>query len=539
MPSTYWAYNTTGAAPGTVMTSPVLSLDGTQVAFVQTDGAGHGTVVLLQWAANTGSVGSPAAPSLVAAGSYRGCTTPCMAQLNLRDRLNVQTDDQTSSVYYDYTNDVAWVGDSAGLVHQFHPFFLGTPTEVRNSLWPALVNGGAALTSAVYDRISGNVFVGDAGGYLYSVSSTTAAVTQSGQLDFGVGVEQSPVVDTLNQFVYVFASSDGSGDCAEGVDCAGVFQLTTTFGAGDTGSEASVGNSTFTGTPPNPLYTGSFDSAYYNSSNGTGNLYVCGNTGGNPQLWQVPIAAGVMPPTGLGVLVTDVGSTSSTAACSPVTDIPNATGTLSTERVLLGVEDNGVANGCSNAGCAFTLVSAPWTASTTFAAGQQILDSKLHIETVITAGRSGLTVPHWGTTAGGEKTDGSVVWINQGVLTARTLPGWVATHPYATNARIPDSNGYIEVATHGGMSGGSVPSWNTTPGGTTSDGSVTWTNSGALPSAQMQAAGGTSGIIEDNAVSTGVLAGTSQVYFSTLANQACGTSGTGGCAVQASQAALQ
>jgi len=51
--------------------------------------------------------------------------------------------------------------------------------------------------------------------------------------------------------------------------------------------------------------------------------------------------------------------------------------------------------------------------------------------------------------------------------------------------------------------------------------------------------GGTSGIIIDNTVGTGTLAGASQVYFSTLGSQTCGTSGSGGCAVQASQSALQ
>jgi hypothetical protein len=73
---------------------------------------------------------------------------------------------------------------------------------------------------------------------------------------------------------------------------------------------------------------------------------------------------------------------------------------------------------------------------------------------------------------------------------------------------------------------------------TISDGTVTWTNAGVLPSSALPAAGGTSGIIIDNTVQT--LTGASQVYFSTLSNQTCTTSGTtGGCAVQASQSALK
>jgi hypothetical protein len=47
---------------------------------------------------------------------------------------------------------------------------------------------------------------------------------------------------------------------------------------------------------------------------------------------------------------------------------------------------------------------------------------------------------------------------------------------------------------------------------------------------------GTSGIVVDNYSN---VTGASQVYFSTLGNQNCTTGGNGGCAIQASQAALQ
>ncbi len=61
--------------------------------------------------------------------------------------------------------------------------------------------------------------------------------------------------------------------------------------------------------------------------------------------------------------------------------------------------------------------------------------------------------------------------------------------------------------------------------------------SGAAPSAGLIAPGGTSGIVIDN---TSATTGASQIYYSTMSNGSCATSGgTGGCAVQASQAALQ
>jgi hypothetical protein len=62
-----------------------------------------------------------------------------------------------------------------------------------------------------------------------------------------------------------------------------------------------------------------------------------------------------------------------------------------------------------------------------------------------------------------------------------------------------------------------------------------WSATFARTSA-ITAAGGTSGIIIDN---SSTVVGASQIYFTPLANQTCTTSGgSGGCAIQASQSAL-
>ena len=113
-------------------------------------------------------------------------------------------------------------------------------------------------------------------------------------------------------------------------------------------------------------------------------------------------------------------------------------------------------------------------------------------------------------------------------------------HPYSRKgAEILDGNNNIELVTTTGTSGASI-TFNLTVGGTTTDGTVTWTNVGPPPTAALAVTGGTSGIIVDNTVATGTEAGASQVYFSILGSQTCTTSGgTGGCAVQASQSALK
>jgi len=68
---------------------------------------------------------------------------------------------------------------------------------------------------------------------------------------------------------------------------------------------------------------------------------------------------------------------------------------------------------------------------------------------------------------------------------------------------------------------------------------IKWKMVGLPATFSVAASGGTSGIIIDNNVGSGTMAGASQVYFSTLGTQACSTGGSGGCAVQASQSDLQ
>jgi hypothetical protein len=211
------------------------------------------------------------------------------------------------------------------------------------------------------------------------------------------------------------------------------------------------------------------------------------------------------------------------------------------------VQGDGLPLCASSAGCVYDLLDTPWQPLTTYTVGQRVFSRNLHVETVLTGGTSGGATPPWTTVAGTQTTDGTVTWIDEGNLNQALTNKWAAAQTYTlSSSHLIDSKGNIEVSTTPGVTGSSEPDWNPAVGGTTTDGSVTWTNAGAAGIAAFPAAGGASGMIIDNTVSPGPGAspsntlGTSQVYFTTLTDQLCTTSGgLGGCAVQASQAALK
>jgi hypothetical protein len=499
----------------------VLSFDGTQVAFTQTNGT-LAVLVLLRWSPFNGLVQAPVTPAIVPPGSYLGCTAPCMTTFALN------ANGTNSSVYYDYEADTAWVGDDSGKLHQFTGVFLGTPAEVSGGGWPATVST-KILTSAVHDDSSGNTFVGDSGGFIYSVSSA-GGVTASGRLDYGSGFTEGPIIDSSAATVYAFSSNDNTGK-------AGIFQLSTGFGAGTTGTEVKIGSSSST----TPQYDGAFDHNYITAATPTGNLYVCGNPGGAPTVYQIPIAAGVMGTP----LAGPIASTTTTTPCSPVTDVYNPTVTgagLPQEWVFLSVQAAGSPTACGGFACAMSFKVTSWQPSFQYNVGQEVLDSNLNIEVVENSGNtSGATQPSWSPGVFSMTDDNGVHWRNQGpVLSAPPDPFWTANTFYAEAFEIIDSNNNIEIEFNlgGGTSGGSQPTWATAEGDTTTDGGIIWYNFGANPVAGLSASGGTSGIIMDNTVTN---PGGSQIYYSTLqpAPGGCFTSGgNGGCAVQASQQGL-
>ena len=528
VPGTYWAYNT----GGTVLTSPALSLDGSQLAFVQTV-AGHAQLVLLKWQASTTATStSPGPITVVTTSQYPTCTIPCMTTVAFSGGAN----DTNSLPFYDYANDVLYAGDDGGTLHRFTPVFTtGTPSEVTTGGWPVAVAPGLKLNSPVYDHVTGRVFVGSgfsgSGSQLFGVVGATGVVAgTSSSLGKGVGIASGTLVDSSAGKVFVFVGNDGTISGCSGGPCSAVYQFATNFTSG-TGIKATVG---FGGTFP--LYNGTLDNAYFTSTNGTGSLFVCGGgfSAAEPAIFRISITSGTMSASSVAGPAIGLSNT----ACSPVTEVFNpASG--GTDRIFVSVPNGSDAAACSSGPCVNNLVIGAWQPSTSYSMGQHILDAANFWQVVATAGtsKSG-SAPSWIDTCGNVTTDNTIIWTNAGFLTPVTPQPWQANTFWSVGSRIIDSNSNLECNLQTGIhSAVTPPVWNTVIGGLTTEVTgLQWRNGGPLTSHGLPIAGGASGIIIDNIVGTGILAGASQVYFSTLGTGGCGAGN--GCAVQASQSAL-
>jgi hypothetical protein len=539
VPQTYWSYNTGGS----VVTSAVLSLDGSQIAFIQTPPLlPIANLVLLKWKASTSGATStmPDPINIVTPSQYPTCTTPCMTTLAFSGVAN----DTNSSPFYDYTNDTMYVGDNNGSLHKFHPVFAsGTPAEVLSG-WPVLLAAGLKLSSPVYDSVTGRVFVGSgsngvSGSQLFAVTASTGIIpATSPSLGKGNGIAAGPIVDSSAGKIYVFVGTDNSpsGTCFGGGPCSGVYQ----FNANSTLTspvEATVqrGSNSFTFT----LYAGTFDNNYYTSSNSTGNLYVCGNTLGSGTLFQIPVAAGTMSATAAaGPQLSGTLGLASNAPCSPVTEIfnPNVGGPPGMDKIFVSTTGGGVSF-CST-GCLYDMPITSWQPTTAYAIGEEITDKFLDIQVVTTAGTSGNNPPSW-SSPGNPTFDGTVGWTGKSGLGAGGYGTWQAHTIYSTGSAVLDPNGNVEAELfNNATSGATQPVWPVAVAGRVSDNAASWINLGPPDNFLLSVGGGTSGMVVDNTVPIGTLAGGSQVYFSPL-GMGFGTCGVGnGCALQASQAKL-
>lgn len=331
---------------GIMRTSPVLSLDGSKVAVVESinNGARFHVITLDK----RGNAGCPNATPCngnayntpVAPGTHNNAVD---TTITLSGGVTVTI----SSPFMDYKNDIAYVGDNTGKLHKITGVFKGTPTEA-GAPWPVTVAAGTTLTGPVVDPgASKNIFVGSSNGNLYCITAAGAACTTA-SISVAAGttpgaVLDVPIVDATTQKVFAAASNSTTSI---------LMQATTSLGSP---VRAAMGAS---GTD---LYDGAFDNSYYTSVS-TGHMYFCGNltTAATPTLWRVTFnGTGTMSATndGNSFQLVRTGFAGTADDCSPLTEVFNTS--QGKDYLFVDVRNHGFNTGtpnCANAACLMSFV---------------------------------------------------------------------------------------------------------------------------------------------------------------------------------------
>jgi hypothetical protein len=375
-PAVDWSYNTNFnaagvATTGTLQTSPVLSRDGSKVAFVETRTAANGGAILhlLKWhAGDGGAINSAAAPTIATVWTADGLAGHCPVTGSCMISVAFQGGraDTASSPFYDYQRDVVYVGDDNGVLHKIinaFGIFGATPSEILTGNWPITVDNATMLTSPTLDSVSGNIFTADSSGFLSYVreafSAAGTCVTGSppclgGSIAISTVVHvitDGPIVDSATGKVFVFIGNNGTTSAVVQSDITLSASVTAILGAG-TGHH---------------IHSGAFDNTYFTGNGSAGSLYMCGSSiNSTPTIQRIGFTnSGRIPaspftnPVGTMNAAVDLASlavATASAECSPVTELFNASApAVSRDQIFFGVQTLGKGSNCGGGGCVMAI----------------------------------------------------------------------------------------------------------------------------------------------------------------------------------------
>jgi hypothetical protein len=337
-PNFLFSYNTTTITGGVIRTSPVLSLDGKKVAFIETQiPNGPKTSVLHVLNVPTSGTQVTANPSVLPPAG-------AMTSLTIGGSSNFR-----SSPWVDYASDTLYVGLDDGRLYKVTGVFKGTPT-LAGAPWPITINLNSSLGSPVLDNVTGNLFIGALNGRLYTVNVNTPAGVSTIQVGragaTNPGLYDAPIFDATAGTVFAITSNDNvsNGSSVVQVNASAPHNIVTRVSIG-------LGSSTGPGNSVN-LWDGDFDNAYFNNP-ATGHMLVCGTGAADttPHRYLLGFnGAGVLQP-GSSVQI----STNTMARCGPITEFFNSNIAGGTDFFFWGVTRNCPAFGTN--GCVMALAN--------------------------------------------------------------------------------------------------------------------------------------------------------------------------------------
>ena len=335
-PTVLFAYNITTSPGGRILTSPILSEDGTEIGYVESF---HTSAIfhVLTWTAGQGTLPGTGLPGAAAPAPTAVLSVPIPATVT------------TSSPWIDYSSDTVYLCGDNSEVYQITGAFRGTPTLTETSFWPVTVNTeNYHLTSPVFDSALGMLMFGSANGTLYQIDTnknllSSYAVGKTGTTS--PGIMAPPIVDIANGTTFVVSADDGISAVLVEVDTASMAVLASApIGLG---SAEPVGGGTAT---PLRLFEPAFSNDYYNDPS-TGAVDVCGTGVADDTPWQYvfPFAGRIMQRT---FSFAQQLLNSPTARCTGWTEFYNPNINAGTDFFFFGLTQNcttatgGPADGC-------------------------------------------------------------------------------------------------------------------------------------------------------------------------------------------------
>jgi hypothetical protein len=324
---------------GGSLLSPVLSLDGKKVAWIENSTSttpNHAIFHVTTWAygqgtnATAGSVAVGSGSSDVAidytSSAYSGCSASAKVNTN-------------SEIYVDYPSDTAFVGADNGILYHLKGVFKGTPSfdfciVVKSA-------AGTALSGPVYDSLLSppEVFIADSNTlWAYTVAANSFTLKTSRTYGAGTLTGPGPVLDAFNNFIYLFSADDTSGNTS-------VTQMPITLA-----SSVVVPLGPKSGNAYPILFYGTFDNNYFNNGPKGANstLYSCGTdatTTTAQDLFAIGFiaASGLMNTTPIMPANKNVNPGGNGGTCSPITEFYDGT----KDRIFVGMGQHNATSGAN------------------------------------------------------------------------------------------------------------------------------------------------------------------------------------------------
>ncbi|MGB7022490.1 MAG: hypothetical protein WBD73_01710 [Candidatus Acidiferrales bacterium] len=326
----YAIVGTTGFGKYGSSLSPVLSLDGTKVAWIQGGGTNAATLHVTTWATGSGQGTNATTGSVAVNGASSDIVLAYTATSGCTGTLKTDSD---SDMYVDYSSDTAFVSADNGILYDISGIFHGTPT-VKFCI-TVNASAGSHMGGAVYDSLLNEVFVSDSSTvYAYTVGGTsfTLAASRKYAASAQSYAASAPVLDAFNGFIYMFTTYDN-----EATAHTSVAQLPTSLASVVYVPLGPVGT-----TPSVELNHGAFDNSYYNFglANAASTLYSCGTdstTSSAQDLFAIKFnsVTGVINPTPAMAANRHVNPGGNAGICSPITEFFDGT----TDRIFVGMGD--------------------------------------------------------------------------------------------------------------------------------------------------------------------------------------------------------